>query len=377
MKNVYVLGGLRSYIGIKNGKYKHIPAEILGSQVLKKVIEQYNLKEIDCIISGNAVGGGGNISRLMMLEAGVDSITPAFTIDLQCGSALECIAVAAAKIESNMADLIVVGGFESSSTQPKRMHSTNHPDYEENQFYHVAKFIPNSHKETQMLEEAELVAKNENISKEELNYWTMLSHTRAKEARNNHKLTDITTSIYDLDKDECIREHISEKLLDRLPPSLPHEELINAGNACSLNDGAAFIVLCSENYLTRHRVKAKAKILNTNSIGGPPMESPKTAILSIKKLLEKSNLTIHDIDCLECNEAFAVIDVLFDREYPNCRDKYNRYGGALAYGHPFGASGAIIFLHLLKALEETHGQKGICSIAAAGSIGTSILIERL
>ena len=125
MENVWILGGLRSFIGVKDGIYRHIPAEVLGAQVLKEIKNRFSLKdeEIDYIIGGNAVAGGGNITRLAALTAGLDEMIPAVTLDLQCGSALESITAAAAKIESGLADLVIAGGFESSSTQPVRMWS--------------------------------------------------------------------------------------------------------------------------------------------------------------------------------------------------------------------------------------------------------------
>ena len=156
MENVWILGGLRSFIGVKDGIYRHIPAEVLGAQVLKEIKNRFSLKdeEIDYIIGGNAVAGGGNITRLAALTAGLDEMIPAVTLDLQCGSALESITAAAAKIESGLADLVIAGGFESSSTQPVRMWNSNHPDYQEGKSYTVAKFIPDIQGEQVMLEGA-------------------------------------------------------------------------------------------------------------------------------------------------------------------------------------------------------------------------------
>lgn len=128
MDNVWILGGLRSFVGVKDGMYRKISAEILGAQVLKEIKNRFALKdnEIDYIIGGNAVAGGGNITRLAALTAGLSEEIPAVTLDLQCGSSLESIATAAAKIESGLADLVIAGGFESSSTQPFRMWNPNH-----------------------------------------------------------------------------------------------------------------------------------------------------------------------------------------------------------------------------------------------------------
>jgi len=380
MNKVYILGGGRSYIGIENSMYRHIPAEILGAKTLKKVVEPYNTEEVDGIIAGNGVGAGGNIARLMMLEAGLPEKIPAVTIDLQCGSGLESLGIAAAKIACGMGDFYIAGGFESSSTAPRRGYYSNHPEYEryggENGWYRAAKFSPGSHRETAMLEGAENTAKKEKITRQEMNFQVLRSHRLARETREKGILSDIVFSVTEGgDKDEGIRERMTERFLNRLPCVLPDGEVITAGNACLTNDGAAFLVLCSEKYALRHGLTPKAEFIGMAEAGGNPSESPVTAIKAIDKLLYRYHLTGKDIDIFECNEAFAVIDVLFARAYPQMTERYNILGGALAYGHPYGASGGIITLHALKALEQVNGTFGVCSIAAAGGIGTAILIK--
>lgn len=382
MNKVYILGGGRSYIGIENSMYRHMPAEILGAETLKKVAEPYGIGELDGIIAGNSVGAGGNIARLMMLEAGFPERIPAITVDLQCGSGLEGIGIAAAKIACGMGDFYIVGGFESSSTAPRRGYNVNHPDYGkhggEDGWYRVAKFSPGLHKETAMIEGAENTAKKEGITRQEMNYWVLRSHRLAREAREKGILKDIVFSVAEgRDKDEGIRERMTEKFLNRLPSVLPEGEAITAGNACLTNDGAAFLVLCSEQYALQHGLKPQAEFIGMAETGGSPSESPITAIKAVDSLLSKYHLTAQDIAIFECNEAFAVIDVLFVRAYPEMTERYNILGGALAYGHPYGASGGIITLHALKALEQVNGTFGVCSIAAAGGVGTAILIKRV
>ena len=185
MNHVYILGGLRSYVGVKDGMYRHIPAEKLGAEVLREVVSRFELPTdaIDYIIGGNAVGGGGNITRLAALSAGFPERIPAVTLDLQCGSALEAISAAAAKIESGMADLVIAGGMESSSVQPYRMMSPNHPEYDGGKVYTVAQFVPGKRGEQVMLEGAEETAIRENVSKEEMDTWVLRSHKRAALAR--------------------------------------------------------------------------------------------------------------------------------------------------------------------------------------------------
>ncbi len=384
MENVYILGGLRSYIGVCNGMYKHIPAEILGAGVLKNVVKKYNIDEndIDCIIGGNGVGAGGNITRLMALEAGINNKVPSFSIDLQCAGGLESIATGAAKIIAGQADMIIAGGFESSSTQPVRAYNKNHPDYKKDSdysknIYTVAKFSPNVHRETVMLEGAELTAIKENITKKDMDYWVLRSHHLATLTKENNLLKNIIVPVCNATKDEGIRPRISQKLLDRMPKVLPQGKLITAANSCLINDGAAFLVLCSEKYLQKYKVKPKARILGAVSCGSEPMLSPKTAVIALQKLLCKYKLNESDIDAFEVNEAFAVIDVLFGRTFTKSLDKYNVFGGALAYGHPYGASGAIILLHLLESLEQHKGNLGCCAVAAAGGVGNALLVERV
>ena len=377
MDKVYLIGGLRSFVGVVNGMYRHVPAEKLGAAVLRQVMDKYGIEQPDYIIAGNGVGAGGNIARLMSLEAGVDCAVPAFTIDVQCGSGLESIAVAAAKIACGEAECVITGGFESSSTQPRRGYNPNHPDYAGDSWYSVAKFMPGIHRETVMLEGAELACQREGVAKAELDEWVLRSHRLAAQAQQEGSLKEVIAPCFAASKDEGIRPRMSQRLLDRLPKVLEGGEFITAANSCLINDGAAFVVLCSEDYLKEHGMTAQAKILGSVACGGDPLVSPRTAVTALEKLLAKHRLTESEIDDFEINEAFAVIDVLFARAFPNSLNKYNAFGGALAYGHPYGASGAIITLHLLEALKRCQGRLGCASVAAAGGIGTALLLERV
>lgn len=379
MQNVYILGGLRSHIGLYNGIFRHIPAEILGAKVLQQLITQYEItsEDIDYIIAGNGVGAGGNITRLMALEAGIAETVPAFTIDMQCCSGLESISTAYAKIATGQADMIIAGGFESSSTQPQRAYNPNHPDYTPNKFYSVAKFIPHHHRETIMLEGAEYTAKISQTTKQQLDNWALRSHQLATRAKQQKILQDIIVPINHSIKDEGIREKMNLRLLSRLPKLLPNGEFTTAGTSCLINDGAAFIIVCSQKYLDQHNLKAQAKIKATCALGVNPMLSPVGAISTIEKILHQTQLTHQQVDAFEVNEAFAIIDVLFERKFSSAINKYNIFGGALAYGHPYGVSGTMILLHLIKSLTKLDGKLGCCSIAGAGGLGTALLIEHL
>lgn len=375
MNEVYILGGLRSYIGVENGIYKNILPEDLGAEVLKSLIEKYNIKNIDGIICGNSIGTGGNITRLMALKAGISEEVPAFTVDMQCASSSKAIEIGYNKIKAKEANIIIVGGFESSSMKPLRMY--NDKDYRSsvnNGKYNVAQFSPEEFGDDTTFKFGERVVEEENITEEELNYWSIRSHKKAFESKDI--LKSITLSINGSTKDEGIRKNISERLLNRLPKIIKSGKT-NVGNISLTNDGAAFLVLCSEEYLKENNLKSEYKIKGTKTIGINPLVSPKGALKACSLLLEKENLSYEDISAFEFNEAFAAIDVMFQRKNPSLIDRYNIFGGALAYGHPYGASGAIIMLHLLKALEKTKGRYGVTSIAASGGISMAILIERI
>jgi acetyl-CoA C-acetyltransferase len=143
-----------------------------------------------------------------------------------------------------------------------------------------------------------------------------------------------------------------------------------------MNDGAAFLLLCSEQYLKKHKLSSCFRFSNACTVGADPLMSPASVLPAVRGLLERSGLSMDDIGAIECNEAFAAIDVLINRAYPDKASRYNPLGGALAYGHPYGASGAIILLHLMRSMELSKSCRGICCAAAAGGIGSAILLER-
>lgn len=380
MENVYILGGLRSYIGVYNGMYRHVPAERLGADVLQRLVSSCHIptKDIDSIICGNAVGGGGNSTRLMALLAGMDETIPSFTIDMQCCSGLQSICTASTAITCGQEHVSIVGGFESASTQPIRSHHPNHPAYTGvHDTYMTAQFVPSCWDEQIMLKSAEATASEANISRHDLDTWVLRSHRLAYQAEQAGVLYRVQADIQGSTRDEGIRRRINQKFLDRLPCILPEGNVLTAGNTCLTHDGAALLAICSESYYKTHACHPIGKIKGFCMTGTNPLRSPMGAVQSIEKLLRQQKMNASDIDVFEVNEAFAVIDELFARAYPNCVERYNILGGALAYGHPYGATGAMLILHTLTALQQTEGTLGCCSIAGAGGLGCAVLIERI
>lgn len=468
MDKVYLLGGRRSYIGVENGIYRNVSAEELGAFVIKKVMDSYDIspEDIDLVAVGNAIGAGGNIGRLASLMAGVPEKTPVVTVDSQCGSGLAAIMQAAMQIELGMADVAIAGGFESSSSAPERRINKRHPDFSDDgdNVFKVAKFKPGSYDELAMFKGAEKCAATFGMDRHELDMYAIRSHRRAVQARMQGDLSGILAgSFYEYDrsrraveddepgkcanaeaeqhknrtltrkehpeKDEGIRDRISEKLLTRLPALVPGGSYITAGNVCLTNDGAAFVLLCSERFLKKYKENKKYikdmneiihpfKVVDIVSVGASPDMSPVSIVPAIDKLLSRNNLKASDILAWEYNEAFAVIDKLMESYVNKDFSNANIFGGALAYGHPYGASGGIITLHLMKAMEKLMAEEaevsannsvdneagyndvdnkdwnivvkgedvsetdvsetryGVCAVAAAGGIGTAMLVSR-
>ncbi|MGN0346728.1 MAG: thiolase family protein [Lachnospiraceae bacterium] len=384
----YLIDGVRSFIGIEGGLYKNNSAQELGAGVINALLSRMERqaispKEIDLVIAGNGVGGGGNIARLMALSSRLPTATAAYTIDLQCGSALESIAIADAKIKAGQADFILAGGFESCSTAPLRSYHPNHPGYEDYRTaygkseYTVAQFSPGTHRETAMLEGAEETARRLGIARQDLNHWVIRSHENARNARDNGHISHFITAITPTARyDEGIREKVSERLLNYVPLLLADGNVLTAANTCFTNDGAAFLAIASEDFVQKHHLTPLAEFIDSAQACVNPVCSPMSITAAIDALLLRNELKADDISVFECNEAFAVIDEMFYRHYGDkAMTRYNLYGGALAYGHPYGASGGIITLHGLAALKNTGGNYGVFAIAAAGGIGTAMLVK--
>lgn len=382
MESVYVLGALRTPIVTKNGKFKTIPAEKLGASVIRALSEKYPdaAQNLSGVIGGNAVGTGGNITRLAALTAGIDETVPAWTVDMQCASAAAALAAAYHAIACGEGDVYLAGGMESSSLQPLRVYDKKDARYaktpEGDGAYYTAQFAPGDLDPQTMLRGAERVAKAEHVTKEELDAWAIESHKRAAAARESGVLKEAIVPVESVDEDDGIRPRMNKKLLNRLPRLFGPESVTTAGTSCLINDGAAFALLVSENWLREHReISPVAKIVAAQAMGGAPDESPRGAMRTAERLLSRLGLKMEDMAAIEFNEAFAVIDVLFERKYPDLVSRCNALGGALAYGHPYGASGAILLVHLLAALRKAGGGFGLLSIAGAGGMGEALVLE--
>lgn len=383
MSKAYLIGGMRTPIGKTGGYLKDLLPEHLAGVVLNEVVLKYGLSPnvIDQVILGNAVGPGGNIARVSVLEAGWPYDIPAITVDSQCGSGLSAVSFAVSQIIAGQADLIIAGGVESTSMAPRRQFNHNDLRFQgENAYYERAPFSTPSIGDPDTGETAENLAEKMSISRKEMDALALESHKRASRVQEQGYLQDIIAPIKVLDKivdsDECIRKNITLKLLERMKPVFRAGGKITAGNTCLKHDGAAAVLIASPVAVQKYNLQPQGIIRGTASCGCDPNLFPLGPVPTIQKLLLKSGLQLNEIDVMEINEAFAVKILACCQQLNFSLDKTNILGGALAYGHPYGASGAIILLHLLKALQHVDGRFGIVAIGAVGGMGMATLIER-
>lgn len=386
MENVYILGALRTPIAKTGGYFKKMLPEDLSAEILNALLLKFKLKaaDIDQVILGNAVGPGGNIARLSLLKAGWPVSIPATTLDFQCGSALSSINMAAALIASGQAEAVIAGGLESTSLEIRKTLHENDPRFNENSgFLKRAFFSSQEIGDPDMGIGAENVAElYNNISRKEMDKWALRSHQRAFQAQKDDDLAEILVPIKNsssklISKDEGIRKNISYKLLKRLRPVFKKDGKITAGNSCLTHDGAAAAILVSERFLKNHNLKAAAEFICGSSKGVDPNLSPLGPIPVFKDIINSEKIKLSDLDAIEINEAFAIKILACSQELALDLDKVNILGGALAYGHPYGASGAIILIHLLQALKKIKGKYGLAAMGVAGGQGVGTLIKKL
>ena len=375
MRGVYILDVMRTPLVKKNGVFAKLRPEILGAEILKYLTAKHDLLP-DIVFAGNAAGTGGNMARLMLLEAGLPAEIPACTIDMQCASGAAALALACQSVASGQSNICVAGGMESASLQPIRAYRRQDERFSfyQDGVYKTAQFAPGQLADDIMLQYAEKIAQQEKISRSELDEWALKSHRLAALAAAEGRLQDYILPVDGQAEDDGIRKNISEKFLARLPGLFGRDSLTTAGTACLIHAGAAFALLGSEEMVRKGRYRPLAKVIDTLAVGIEPERSPLGAMLAAEKILARNGLSFQDMAAVEFNESFAVIDVLLARKHPEALGSYNLWGGALAYGHPYGASGAVLLVHLLARL-KARGGYGLLAIAGAGGMGEAVLVE--
>ncbi|WP_078593693.1 acetyl-CoA C-acetyltransferase [Evansella clarkii] len=394
MKNIYILNGARTPFGSFTGSLKSLTAAQLGEIASKEALLRANVlpEEIDNVVFGNVIHSHINaayISRHIALNIGVPQSTPALTVNRLCGSGLQAVVSAAQSIITEESEVALTGGAENMSRSPfvnftqrfkvKKMGSIEYEDM-------LTGTLTDHNCSTPMGITAENLAEKYSITREEQDEYALLSQTRAETARVNRESTPEITAVAlparDGSKklfteDEHIKPNTTLEDLRRLRPAFKKQGTVTAGNASGINDGAASIIIANEDYVHRNEKKPMSRIVSWSVAGVDPSYMGIGPAPAITKALERAGLSLQDIDLFEVNEAFAAQYLAVEKELSLDREKTNVNGGAIAYGHPVGASGARILLSLSYQLQRRNLQYGVASLCIGGGQGIAMVIENV
>jgi acetyl-CoA C-acetyltransferase len=391
LQAVYILSATRTPIGKFGGSLASLTAADMGVVAAKAAIERAGVQpeQIDESIFGNArqAGGGPNPARQISVRSGVPQEAPAFTVNKACASGMKSIALAYQSILLGDASCILAGGAESMSRVPYylearwgyRLGNQELVDgmYRDGFFCPLAKMV--------MGETAEVLAEQYKISRDEEDEYALLSQTRAARAlaagRFNEELAPMTVEskkgATSFSRDEHPFPDASLEKLGKLAPVFSKTGTITAGNSSGITDGAAAVVLASENFVKRNNLKPLARITAVTSAGVDPRTMGIGPVPALRKLEEKHNLKLHDFGLIELNEAFAAQVLACDRELNFNRDKLNVNGGAIALGHPIGCTGTRITVTLLHEMLKRNTKRGVATLCVSGGLGMALALENL
>ena len=381
-RRAIIIAARRTAIGKLGGLHKNRSIDALAAPLIPAVLGDAGLDPdaIDEVIIGNAAGGGGNPARLIALAAGMPDDVPGLTLDRQCTSGLDAIVTAARQIEAGAADAIIAGGAESPSTAPWRIAKPANPYTQMPRFFAQAMFAPDSARHPSMIEAAENVARQFGISRARQDEFALRSHSLAVSAQAQGlmqaELLPLGTALAEA-SDEGPRAGLKAALLARMRPLAAPDGTVTAGNSCQINDGAALTVVVSEDLHRRLGSPPGLIFAGAASAGVAPRILGIASVPAFEKLRARLGIVLESSDAVELNEAFAAqalatIDLL--GLHPS---SVNELGGALAYGHPYGASGAILvvrlFTRLIRNITGSASRRGVAMIAGAGGVGTAAL----
>ncbi|MBE6044079.1 MAG: acetyl-CoA C-acetyltransferase [Clostridium thermopalmarium] len=391
MREVVIASAVRTAIGSYGGAFKDVPAVELGGVVIKEALKRAGVdgSQVDEIIMGNVLqaGLGQNPARQAMINAGIPVEKPCFTINKVCGSGLRAVSLAAQLIKAGDADIIVAGGMENMSQAPYLV-----PNARWGQRMGDGKFIDEMIKDGlwdafnqyHMGITAENVAEQWNITREEQDAIGLRSQNLAEQAVKSGRFKDEIVPVVVktkkgevvVDTDEFPRFGTTEGKLAKLKPAFKKDGTVTAGNASGINDGAAALVVMSAEKAEELGIKPLAKIVSYGSKGVDPSIMGVGPVGATKAALAQAGLTIEDIDLIEANEAFAAQFIAVGKELGFDMNKVNVNGGAIALGHPIGASGARILVTLLHEMQKRDAKKGLATLCIGGGMGTTLIVER-
>jgi acetyl-CoA C-acetyltransferase len=378
----YVIDAVRTAVGKRNGGLAGVHPVDLGAAAWRGLFERNDVdpSAVTDVIAGcvDAIGGqAGNIARLSWLAAGFPEEVPGVTVDRQCGSSQQAISFGAQAIMSGTADIIVAGGMQNMSQIPissamivgKEFGFTS-PTSESKSWLHRY-----GDQEISQFRGSELIAEKWNISREEMEQYSLTSHQRAQEAIRAGYFENEIIPVDGFVTDEGPRDTSLEKMAGL--KTLVEGGRLTAAMASQISDGASAVLLASESAVQAHNLKPRARIHHISARGADPVFMLTGPIPATHYALEKTGLTIEDIDTVEINEAFAPVVMAWLKDTKADPAKVNPSGGAIALGHPLGATGAKLFSTMLNTLERTGGRYGLQTMCEGGGTANVTIIERL
>ncbi|MDO5454567.1 MAG: acetyl-CoA C-acyltransferase [Corynebacterium sp.] len=397
--NAYLVSGRRTPVGRYGGALSSVRPDDLAALTIRAVIEESGVDPaaVDEVILGNANGAGEenrNVARMAWLLAGYPDTVPGITVNRLCASGMSAIAQAAAMIKTGEADVVVAGGVESMSRapwvteKPTTAFAKPGASFDTSIGWRFTNPVFQAQEKTtfSMPETAEEVARVRDISRADADAFAAQSQARATAAIESGRfdaeivpveVTDRKGNVTVVDTDEGPRPGTTAEVLAKLRPVVKGGEVVTAGNSSSLNDGASAILVCSEAAIERFGLKARARVVGAANAGLAPEIMGLGPVPATRKLAERIGWSVQDFDAVELNEAFATQSLACLRELELDPEKVNRWGGAIALGHPLGSSGSRLTITLLNRLEAEGGSKGLATMCVGVGQGSAIAIERV
>ena len=362
-KDIVLTTALRTSVGKFGGNHKNLQAHELGSIVIKGILNKtkIDVSEIDEVILGQVLPslGGQNPARQALIKSGIPKDKTAYNINQVCGSGLRAIVLGYLSISMGYSKYVIAGGQESmSNSNEKEMLTNGLIDAFNN--YHMGVT-------------AENVAEKFNISREEQDYFALDSQSKTENSIKNKKFLN---EIVDNNQDEHPRFNLNIENLKKLKSVFKKDGTVTAGNSSGINDGAAGVLLTTRDLAEKKNLDIQAKIVSWASCGVDPALMGLGPVPSSEKALEIAGWSINDIDLIECNEAFAAQTLAVVKELKIPKEKLNVNGGAIAIGHPIGASGARLTVTLVNEMIKRDNKKGLITLCIGGGMGISMCIER-
>jgi acetyl-CoA C-acetyltransferase len=390
MKKVSIVAAVRTAVGSFGKSLKNTPAEILGSKVISEAIKSSKISsnEVDEIIFGQVLTGGSgqNPARQAAMKSGVPQEKPAYIVNQVCGSGIRSVASAFQSLKSNDSKIIIAGGQENMSLAPHAIHLRNGKKLGNTELIDtmIKDGLWDAFHGYHMGVTAENVAEKFQITRQEQDRFALKSQEKALKAQNENRFNDEIINFkiksekaeIDFNKDEHPRDGINLEALNRLKPVFKKNGTVTAGNSSGINDGAAAVTLMTDEEVEKRGIEKLVSIKSWASCGVEPALMGTGPIPSSKKALDLAGWSIDDVDLFEINEAFAAQSLAVLKTLSIPEDKVNVNGGAIALGHPIGASGTRILVTLIHEMVKRDAKKGLATLCIGGGMGIAMCVER-